>query len=52
MGTMEKDIALDIAKRLKERLLKTGHYRVLMTREDDVAVPLNKRVEHGTGSQG
>ena len=45
MGTMEKDISLDIAKRLKERLLKTGQYRVLMTREDDVAVPLNKRVE-------
>lgn len=45
MGTREKDITLDIAKRLKERLLKTGRYRVLMTREDDVAVPLNKRVE-------
>jgi N-acetylmuramoyl-L-alanine amidase len=44
MGTMEKDVALDIAKRLKERLMKTGHYRVLMTREGDVAVPLNKRV--------
>jgi len=45
MGTREKDISLDIAKRLKERLLKTGRYRVLMTREDDVTVPLNKRVE-------
>jgi len=45
MGTMEKDISLDIARRLKERLLRTGHYRVLMTREDDVAVSLNKRVE-------
>lgn len=45
MGTREKDISLDIAKRLKERLLRTGHYRVLMTREDDVAVALNKRVE-------
>ncbi len=45
MGTQEKDITLDIAKRLKERLLKAGRYRVLMTREDDVAVPLNKRVE-------
>jgi N-acetylmuramoyl-L-alanine amidase len=44
MGTMEKDVALDIATRLKERLMKTGRYRVLMTREGDVAVPLNKRV--------
>jgi N-acetylmuramoyl-L-alanine amidase len=45
MGTREKDITLDIAKRLKERLMKSGHYHVLMTREDDTAVPLNKRVE-------
>ena len=44
MGTMEKDVALDIAKRLRERLMKTGRYRVLMTREGDFAVPLNKRV--------
>ena len=45
MGTKEKDISLDIAKRLQERLLRTGHYRVLMTRENDIAVALNKRVE-------
>jgi len=44
MGTMEKDVTLDIAGRLKERLMKTGRYHVLMTRETDVAVPLNKRV--------
>lgn len=51
MGTKEKDITLDIAKRLKERLLKSGHYRVLMTREDDVAVPLNRRVEIARGAK-
>jgi len=45
MGIKEKDITLDIAKRLKARLLKTGHYRVFMTREDDIAVSLGKRVE-------
>ncbi len=44
MGTMEKDITLDIAKRLKTHLLKSGRYRVLMTREDDSSVPLEKRV--------
>lgn len=44
MGTMEKDIALDIAKRLKTHLVKSGRYRVLMTREDDSTVPLEKRV--------
>ena len=44
MGTMEKDVTLDIAKRLKARLVKSGCYRVLMTREDDSTVPLEKRV--------
>ncbi len=45
MGTMEKDISLDIAKRLKDRLVKYGRYNVLMTREQDVTLPLNKRVD-------
>lgn len=45
MGTREKDITLDIAKKLRERLKKYGHYNVLMTREQDITLPLNKRVE-------
>ncbi len=45
MGTREKDMTLDIAKRLKDRLDKYGRYNVLMTRDQDVTVPLNKRVE-------
>jgi N-acetylmuramoyl-L-alanine amidase len=44
MGTMEKDITLDIAKRLKTHLIRSGGYHVLMTREDDSTVPLEKRV--------
>jgi N-acetylmuramoyl-L-alanine amidase len=44
MGTMEKDITLDIAKRLKTHLVKSGRFHVLMTREDDSSVPLQKRV--------
>jgi N-acetylmuramoyl-L-alanine amidase len=44
-GTMEKDLALDIARRLQERLLRHGRYRVLMTRSDDSTLALNKRVE-------
>ena len=44
-GTMEKDVTLDIAKRLKARLLRTGKYRVAMTREDDSKISLNRRVE-------
>jgi len=45
MGTREKEITLDIAKRLKERLEKYGRYTVLMTRDQDVTLPLSKRVE-------
>jgi len=45
MGTMEKDITLDIAKRLKARILRTGKYRVEMTRDDDSKISLNKRVD-------
>jgi N-acetylmuramoyl-L-alanine amidase len=44
MGTMEKEITLDIAKRLKAHLVRGGHYHVSMTREGDSTVPLHKRV--------
>jgi N-acetylmuramoyl-L-alanine amidase len=44
MGTKEKDIALDIAKRLKAHLVKSDLHHVLMTREDDSSVPLLERV--------
>ena len=42
-GTKEKDITLDLAKRLKAHLLKSNLH-VLMTREDDSTVPLLERV--------
>jgi N-acetylmuramoyl-L-alanine amidase len=45
MGTREKDITLDIARRLKQRLMKHGQYDVVLTREQDITLPLNKRVE-------
>jgi len=44
MGTKEKDITLDIAKRLKAHLVKSDLHHVLMTREDDSSVPLLERV--------
>ena len=43
-GDLEKDIVLDFAKRLRDRVEKTGKYRVLMTRTDDTFVPLGDRV--------
>jgi N-acetylmuramoyl-L-alanine amidase len=44
-GELEKDIVLDVAKRLRALLEKSGKYRVLMTRTDDTFVALADRVE-------
>jgi len=43
-GELEKDIVLSFAEHLRERIEKTGKYRVLMTRTDDTFVPLADRV--------
>ena len=40
----EKDITLDVAKRLKTLLVKQG-YNVLMTRENDIYLSLQERVD-------
>jgi N-acetylmuramoyl-L-alanine amidase len=43
-GAFEKDIVFAFAQRLKTRLEAGGRYRVRMTREEDVFVPLQERV--------
>jgi N-acetylmuramoyl-L-alanine amidase len=43
-GLLEKDVALDIARRLRDKLVMTGDYRVLLTREEDRKVFLKERV--------
>jgi N-acetylmuramoyl-L-alanine amidase len=43
-GEMEKDIVLDFAQRLRDRIEKTGKYRVMLTRTDDTFIPLGERV--------
>ena len=43
-GEEEKDIVLNFAHRLRERLEKSGKYRVLLTRTDDTFVALADRV--------
>jgi len=43
-GDTEKAIVLDFALKLREKLEKTGKYRVAMTRNDDHFVPLADRV--------
>lgn len=43
-GALEKDIVFAFAQRLKAQLEGSGRYRVLMTRNEDVFVPLGERV--------
>ena len=41
----EKDVTLAAARALKARLERTGRYQVVMTRDSDVYVPLDTRVQ-------
>jgi N-acetylmuramoyl-L-alanine amidase len=43
-GEPEKSLVLDFALMLRDKLDKTGKYRVVMTRNDDTFVPLADRV--------
>ncbi len=43
-GLKEKDVVLDIARRLRDKLAKAGNYHVLLTRDDDRKVYLKERV--------
>ena len=43
-GEQEKDIVLDFALRLRDRIEKSGKYRVAMTRSDDTFIALADRV--------
>jgi N-acetylmuramoyl-L-alanine amidase len=44
-GTVEKNVVLAFSLKLREKLNATGRYKVLLTRETDVFVELNKRRE-------
>jgi len=43
-GQDEKDVVLAFGLMLRDRLEKTGKYRVAMTRSDDTFIPLDERV--------
>jgi N-acetylmuramoyl-L-alanine amidase len=45
-GQTEKEIVLDFAKLLKDKIEAAGKYRVLLTRSDDTFVPLAERVRY------
>jgi N-acetylmuramoyl-L-alanine amidase len=42
-GTVEKDIVLSFSLKLRDKLAATGAYKVLMTRDRDVFIPLDER---------
>ena len=44
-GEMEKTLVLNFGLALRDRIEKTGKYRVVMTRTDDTFIPLNDRVK-------
>nr|WP_246251015.1 N-acetylmuramoyl-L-alanine amidase [Bradyrhizobium cajani] len=44
-GESEKNLVLAFGRALRDRLEKTGKYRVVMTRDDDTFIPLNDRVK-------
>ena len=50
-GEMEKTIVLEFSLMLRDKLEKTGKYRVLMTRTDDTFVALGERVQFARARQ-
>tara|TARA_B100001123_G_C15279125_1_gene1013333 strand:+ start:319 stop:1551 length:1233 start_codon:yes stop_codon:yes gene_type:complete len=44
MGTLEKDVTLAVALEIRKELLKSGRYRVSMTRKSDRFIKLRDRV--------
>ena len=43
-GAVEKDVVLAFAKTLRDKLEATGRYKVQMTRDTDIFIPLSDRV--------
>ncbi len=48
-GESEKNLVLAFGLALRDRLEKSGKYRVVMTRDDDTFIPLNDRVKVARG---
>ena len=51
-GTKEKDIALDVAKRLEKKLSKNMKVKIIMTRDEDVFLRLSERTKIANESNG
>ena len=51
-GVYEKNVTLRVARELREKLLKTKRYKVVLTRDRDVFVRLRNRVAKGRAVRG
>ena len=51
-GTKEKDIALDVAKRLEKKISKNMNVKVIMTRDEDVFLRLSERTKIANDNKG
>ena len=51
-GTKEKDIALDVAKRLEKKISKNMDVKVVMTRDEDVFLRLSERAKIANENNG
>jgi len=51
-GTKEKDIALDVAKRLEKKLSKNMNVKIIMTRDEDVFLRLSERTKIANENNG
>ena len=51
-GTKEKDIALDVAKRLEKKLSKNLNVNIVMTRDEDIFLRLSERTKIANENNG
>jgi N-acetylmuramoyl-L-alanine amidase len=51
-GVLEKDVVLAVARKVREQLEGTGRYKVQLTRDRDVFVPLRERVNIARAAGG